>query len=121
MGTVKMIGCVSNTRGMWEPGDIVTAPDSDLQPLVDSGSAEWVGGNGPQVDRATWAWNVSEAREHIESEIDLVTLRAWHAGEHRNPKFPPTGRKGIRDAIEERMGELNIVDPAEGLARGPEA
>jgi len=119
---IRFLGGASVAGRTFGRGDVWAAPESDVRPLVDCGTAEWAeGGEGPDVDRTTWNWSVSDARQHVAAMDDAATLRRWHTGETRHPKYTPNGRKGVLDAIEERMGELKITDSAEGLARGPEA
>lgn len=58
------------------------------------------------------------AKERI---IQLQTpeeVRAIHAIERTNPQHED-GRKGVLNACEERLGELKVPDPSEGLARMP--
>lgn len=122
--TIRFLGGASMAGQQYTRGDELTGREKDVRPLVDSGTAEWFDGDtgsGAEVDETTWTWSVSEAREHVASETDPATLRSWHRGEARNPKYTPDGRKGVRDAIEERLGELRVDHAAEGLARGPEA
>lgn len=125
MPTVEILAeRVSHARGQSRRGDTLTGNLADLVPLVECGAAKWcdpVEGDGLQVDRTTWPWKVPEARKRIAAEESAATLRRWHAGEQRNPDYPPEGRKGVKNAIEERLGELKVDRAAEGLARGPEA
>lgn len=123
MRTIRFRGGASMGGHKYTQGDTLTGPENDLAPLVDVGTAEWAdeqaqASSGP--DATAWAWSVSEARTHVAEESDEATLRAWHAGEVENPGYPG-GRKGVRDAIEERLGELGTPHAAEGLSRGPEA
>ena len=124
MATVTILAeRVTHARGDSYRGDVLKGSDADLKPLVDSGAAEWADGrpDALNVDEATWGWVLKQARAQIAEQEDAVTLRAWHAGEARHPKYTPNGRKGVRDAIEERLGELKVEHAAEGLSRGPEA
>lgn len=122
--TIRFLGGASMAGSKYGSGDVLTANEGDVQPLVDSGTAEWVDDTpdaDPDVDRTTWALTRSQAVRAITAETDTATLHAWHDGERHNPKYPPDGRKGVKDAIEERLGELRVDHAAEGLARGPEA
>ena len=124
MATVTILAERVTTAGINKyRGDVLKGTERDLRPLVDSGAAEWADGrpDALTVDETTWAWDVKQARVEIAEQADAPTLRAWHVGETRNPKYTPTGRKGVKDAIEERLGELRVEHPAEGLSRGPEA
>lgn len=125
MRTVRILAArVSGPLGRSVKGDLLTGPENDYSALVASGAAEWVDApldDTGAADGATWAWSVSDAREHVQNVSDAATLQVWHDDERRNPKYQPAGRKGVLDAIEERLGELNVDHAAEGLARGPEA
>lgn len=74
---------------------------------------------GVMVDTTTHGWSVDEARAAIEIQDDPTVLDRWHDGERAHPSHEG-GRKGVKDAIEERRGELGYEEPAEGLARGPQ-
>ena len=46
--------------------------------------------------------------KRIARETVNATLRAWHTGETRHPRYKPEGRTGVKDAIEDRLGTLKL-------------
>lgn len=69
---------------------------------------------GEIVDQTTHGWDVSDAEAAIAGQEETAVLESWHAGECAHPQYEG-GRKGVKDAIEERLGELRVEEPAEGL------
>jgi hypothetical protein len=65
------------------------------------------------VDVSILDRTVPEVTAYIASVATTTELHALHAAESRGKR-----RKGVRDAIEERKGELAFPDPNPGLARG---
>lgn len=107
---------VDSARGMFVRGDVVTGPENDLRPLVDAKAAEWVDAEHVGTegwDRRVWSWSVPSAREQIAAESDPAVLREWLSVESRNPRHPPTGRSGVRRALEQRLHELGPLDRGE--------
>lgn len=65
----------------------------------------------------TWGMTVDEARPLISTMDGTPDL--FQALHDRESARPNGKRKGILDALEERIGESTVDDPAEGTARGP--
>lgn len=60
---------------------------------------------------------VSESRRAIaDADLSAEQIAELHAHETEHPDYDG-GRKGVKDALEEKLGELEVEEPAEGLAR----
>lgn len=57
------------------------------------------------------------AKAAITDESSPAQLRAWYIDELQNPQHEG-GRKGVKDAIEERLGELEVEDVETFLTGG---
>lgn len=64
--------------------------------------------------------SVAWAKERILQLQTPEEVRAVHAFERTHPQHHG-GRKGVLNACEERLGELKVESPSEGLARMPAA